>query len=500
MSRELFSPAPEITISTAGPHAIPHPYSSGSIRLAVIKDGERTEIAPADFTVMPEDSTIAGNVTLSPEAFALHTGGKLYITRDTPVQQGFEGTSSSREKGMEAQLDLLTEGLQEIQSLIGRTLRADTPVEVMVRAPGRVVIFDDDGNPIPGPTADQVEGSQQAAVDAIAAMNAAAAIQAALAAFSLSILAWHKGNWATATAYVAGDIVTQDGGTFYCLLAHTSGVFATDKTDGKWGTIAAKGAAGLGSGDVLVANLLSEFSDPGDAAAAVSNLGFSSFVAGLRASADAAAFMSAAGITSALAGKQAQSTHLTALVGLPVIGNAALPVRINAAGDGFEAFRQSAQSSMITAPGGPYSTAGLFPGGTNIPADATEIEIDIVEMSLSGNGNLFVQLGDSAGFVSTNYDTFSGDDGGGDANSSQGFVVRLSNLTETFGGKMTFTKHPNGDFSAVHTFSNRGDTAVSGEGAIKVSNLGGKTIDRLVITMSGGQTFDVFRGSVKWRR
>src|SRR5215217_6949087 len=40
--------------------------------------------------------------------------------------------------------------------------------------------------------------------------------------------------WATATAYKAGDYVTQASVIYYCLAAHTSGTFATDLAGVKW--------------------------------------------------------------------------------------------------------------------------------------------------------------------------------------------------------------------------------------------------------------------------
>lgn len=44
----------------------------------------------------------------------------------------------------------------------------------------------------------------------------------------------YKGNWATTTAYVVDDIVVRGGSTYICLVAHTSGTFATDLAASKW--------------------------------------------------------------------------------------------------------------------------------------------------------------------------------------------------------------------------------------------------------------------------
>ena len=58
-----------------------------------------------------------------------------------------------------------------------------------------------------------------------------------------------RGAWVTARAYALADVVSQGTGSYVCAAAHTSGVFATDTTAGKWiklfddfGTIPANGS------------------------------------------------------------------------------------------------------------------------------------------------------------------------------------------------------------------------------------------------------------------
>jgi hypothetical protein len=43
-----------------------------------------------------------------------------------------------------------------------------------------------------------------------------------------------RGLWATATAYLLGDVVGQAGLTYLCAAAHTAGTFATDLAAGRW--------------------------------------------------------------------------------------------------------------------------------------------------------------------------------------------------------------------------------------------------------------------------
>lgn len=40
--------------------------------------------------------------------------------------------------------------------------------------------------------------------------------------------------WATSTAYIPGDFVTEDGNTYMCREFHTSGTFSTDFANGNW--------------------------------------------------------------------------------------------------------------------------------------------------------------------------------------------------------------------------------------------------------------------------
>ena len=43
-----------------------------------------------------------------------------------------------------------------------------------------------------------------------------------------------RGNWLTATVYAVNDLVTQSNNLYVCIVAHTSGTFASDLAAGKW--------------------------------------------------------------------------------------------------------------------------------------------------------------------------------------------------------------------------------------------------------------------------
>ena len=62
----------------------------------------------------------------------------------------------------------------------------------------------------------------------------------------------------------------RSGSAYICVVAHTSGDFATDLGAGNWDLFAQQGSSGAGSGDLLAAN---DLSDLNDADTALGNLG-----------------------------------------------------------------------------------------------------------------------------------------------------------------------------------------------------------------------------------
>lgn len=55
-----------------------------------------------------------------------------------------------------------------------------------------------------------------------------------------------RGGWLTATGYALGDVVTQSGFLYLCVVVHTSGTFSTDLAAGKWGQLTI-GASAIGT-------------------------------------------------------------------------------------------------------------------------------------------------------------------------------------------------------------------------------------------------------------
>jgi hypothetical protein len=110
---------------------------------------------------------------------------------------------------------------------------------------------------------DFVNGAAEAAASAAAALlseqNAAASEAVVVATAGDLTGLEYRGAWATATAYEVNNIVyvASEGSSYICLVDHTSDTFATELAADKWGYLAAKGAAGAGTGDMLKAENLS---------------------------------------------------------------------------------------------------------------------------------------------------------------------------------------------------------------------------------------------------
>ena len=121
-------------------------------------------------------------------------------------------------------------------------------------------------------TASVASAATSAASAATSASEAASSAAAAAASATLVSLTpdW-KGAWVTSTAYELGDLVSQSGSTYICVVAHTSGTFSTDfSTNAYWELFSSIGASGGGTGDMLAANNLSDLDN---VATARGNLG-----------------------------------------------------------------------------------------------------------------------------------------------------------------------------------------------------------------------------------
>lgn len=208
MTIDAFEQAAEHPVMGIGPYTIPHPYADGAITVSVIIDGAPVMLASTDYTVTPATSDSEGNVFLTVAAALAHDGRKLWIDRETPALQIWEARSGEREVGMEAQLDRLTMGLQELQARAGGAVRVRGAIAPVVPSPGRVLIWGD-GRVDAGPTAAEItaaEGHAETAqhASAQAALFAGPWLDDVAALISDMVLTYTAGS---AASVMTGQIV-----------------------------------------------------------------------------------------------------------------------------------------------------------------------------------------------------------------------------------------------------------------------------------------------------
>ncbi len=170
MTVEAANPITTYTVSGTGPYAIPWPYIAGAIRVAVATNGIYDDLAASDVTILPSSGP-TGNVTLSAAAAATHAGKPMLVLRDTPIEQGWEAQVGAREAGLEAQLDEMTQGLQELSRDMASTLRVAGGAQPIIAMPENHVPIWDGEKFVPGPTAAEITDAQQNAQTASAAAS-----------------------------------------------------------------------------------------------------------------------------------------------------------------------------------------------------------------------------------------------------------------------------------------------------------------------------------------
>lgn len=261
MTIDPWTQAPEYTISGIGPYAIPHPYRQGAIVAAVRTDAGLVALSGTEFTVTPLATDTDGDLYLSPTAAATHAGRKLVIDRATPDEQGWIAVLGEREAGLAIQLDYIVQAVQEVRAMAAGAIRIRGLLSSFDWPDGTVPMRDGD-QVVPGPTVAQIlEAADFAATAAAAALAAAASAAAALAKENSMLRA--RGTWAgPGTDYTPSDIARNGTIQYRCLVPHTSSAaFATDFGLGRWEIWLQDGAPGVGSGNMLGENNLSELTD-----------------------------------------------------------------------------------------------------------------------------------------------------------------------------------------------------------------------------------------------
>jgi hypothetical protein len=257
---------------------------------------------------------VSGGGTISLGSPYATLADDILILRDMPVDRltDFAATGAFPISSLNEELDGIIAKIQQIEVYLERrALRlavTDLPesmsaLPVKATRASKLLGFDADGNPdtsnsvssitaLSAQYADEAEASADAAAlsegnasasasaaasSASAASGSASAASASAAAAAASALDaglnW-RSTWVTATAYATSDAVTYNGSTYFCILAHTSGASTQPGIGASWATywevLAARGASGSGSGDLVASNNLS---DVASVAAARVNLG-----------------------------------------------------------------------------------------------------------------------------------------------------------------------------------------------------------------------------------
>lgn len=177
MSLDAYTPPQPYIVSGTGPYRVPFPYAAGTV-VAEIEgtDGQPIVLtAPLSYTVTPETATAEGDLFLTAAAAATWAGRRLWITRATPIEQGWTG-QTSREVGLAAQLDVLAGVQQEQAHAIGEALRVRGGTgHPLTLTEGRTLIWDG-SKFVAGPVADEIEDAQGHAAMATAAAASLASV------------------------------------------------------------------------------------------------------------------------------------------------------------------------------------------------------------------------------------------------------------------------------------------------------------------------------------
>lgn len=260
MTIDPWTQAPEYTISGIGPYGIPHPYRQGAIVPAVRTTTGLAPLSGTEFTVTPLAADTDGDLYLSPTTAATYAGLKLVIDRVTPDEQGWVAVLGEREAGLAAQLDYIVQAVQEVRAMAAGAVRIRGLLSTFDWPDGTVPMRDGD-QVVPGPTVAQILAAADFAAQAAADALAAAASSAAAQAKENSMLR-ARGTWGAGIAYTPSDIARQGTIQYRCLVPHTSsGSFATDLGLGRWEIWLQDGAPGVGAGNVLASNNLSELTN-----------------------------------------------------------------------------------------------------------------------------------------------------------------------------------------------------------------------------------------------
>ncbi|WP_420415842.1 Ig-like domain-containing protein [Marinovum algicola] len=177
-------------VAGTGPYAIQHAYDENALAPFVVIGGASVALAEADFSVSPA-SGASGNLTLTAGAAATYAGGRIYLQRLTPDEQGYASNGTSRDAALADQLDRTMRVAQDAHARLARaSLVADAappgPLVATAAERGNLLrAWSEDGTKeVLGPSVTAFNTATDAAI--AAAASAAAAAKAAAEGGGLS--------------------------------------------------------------------------------------------------------------------------------------------------------------------------------------------------------------------------------------------------------------------------------------------------------------------------
>lgn len=185
------------------------------------EDGEQTvQTITTHYSVSGAGNSGGGTVTM---VTAPATGETVHIYRDTAAKQVVDLTDNSRNpaQSVEDQLDRFAMAEQDINNVLGRAWLSkvgEAGGQIASGAAGETLVFDADGNVVPGADQSEIEAAQGYAEASAASATAAAASASAADATLDAVIQRDLGDFAddaAADAYATSEGITKIAGTKY---------------------------------------------------------------------------------------------------------------------------------------------------------------------------------------------------------------------------------------------------------------------------------------------